>query len=138
MSLCGGSKHRTVYGGRLRGDESGKVKVVYCSDCSLMFLNPVFTLQEYSEFYKQSYRKVSRNVNNDNGKIFDTELRGAFIVSKLSAYLIKEAKILWIGSGNRGILNAFKLAGFENVRGVEPNIEEAEFCNQNLGITVYN
>ena len=136
--LCGGAKHSTVYGGRLRGDESGKVKVVYCNDCSLMFLNPVFTLQEYSEFYKQSYRKVSRNVDNDNGKIFDTELRGASIVSRLSTYLSKEAEILEIGSGNGGILNAFKLAGFEKVTGVEPNLEEAEFCKQALGITVYN
>ena len=135
--LCGGGSHRTVYGGRLRGDESGQVKVVYCNDCSLMFLNPVFTIEEYAEFYKKEYRQVSRNVSNDNAKHFDTEMRGAFIVSSVSDYIKKDCFILEIGSGNGGILNAFKQAGFLNLTGIEPNIEEAEYCNHQLGITVH-
>ena len=136
--LCGSRQHSVLHSRRLRGDSSCKVKVVFCRDCSLMFLNPVFTVEEYAEFYKKDYRQVSRNVTNDNGKVFDTELRGAFIVSSVAPYLTKDNAILEIGSGNGGILNAFKLAGFENVTGIEPNVEEAKFCNETLGITVHN
>lgn len=58
-------------------------------------------------------------------------------MNRLRSYLHPDSKILEIGSGNGGILEVFKTAGFTNLFGVEPNIKEAEYCNTILGINTF-
>ena len=122
---------------RLRGDSTGKIDVHICVKCSLVCLNPRHDLNFYSEFYKEAYRKISQNVVSDEANLGLSQQRGAFIEGALSSLISKSDRILEIGSGNGGILNAFKVLGYKNLMGLEPNLAEAAFSNNELGIPTF-
>lgn len=124
----------------IRFDTEKKGKVSICEDCSHVFISKRWSEDSYNQFYEEEYRNaVGFNKTSDEELFFeDTKLRGVEVVNFVSQYLKKDAKILEVGCGNGGILMAFKEAGFNNVQGIDPNIEETRLANSKYGIDVIN
>jgi SAM-dependent methyltransferase len=116
---------------------TGPERIVICRECGLIYLNPRWTVDRYREFYQKEYRDVVGVGTGDAEHrlhLKESSRRGSHIVAFCRDYVSRDDTILEIGSGNGGILWAFKLAGYENVLGIEPNVSESEFTRRVLGI----
>jgi len=102
---------------------------VICKNCTLMYINPRMSNEQYKTFYKSTYRKFMRvEVSTEN--IFDKEVKeGQGIIEFCKDWIRPQQKVLEVGCGPGGILHAMKSHGLESF-GIEPSEEESDYARK--------
>lgn len=104
-----------------------------CKKCGLIRTNPVMTEKSYNHFYNIYYRKIYRNIDIPNEKLFQSgRKRGKLIFNYISKYnetSLKNMKILEVGTAMGGTLDYFKYMG-NHVFGVEVDKKCVKFARE--------
>lgn len=113
------------------------IPVVICKKCGLIYLNPRWPIETYQEFYKRDYRKIieEKPINLKEYEYLQ-RIHGSKIFSFCSNYIQNGSRVLDIGCSCGGTLFIFQK--FKNciVKGVEPNLEHADYVRNNLKIDI--
>ncbi len=114
-----------------------KLSVVICTNCGLVFLNPMPTDEELALFYKRYYRKLYHNSYEPRPK---STLR-AFRVARrryafLQPILDRKTRLLDIGSGGGETVYYFREKGIQ-ADGLEPNDGFAGYSKREYNIPIY-
>ena len=119
--ICDGRQFRKIYGVSVFG-------VCVCRFCGLVCLNPRMDEKGYMENFVKTYRKdlfggyLADDV--DTGELYGKSIENPSakkVFNDLKEYLPNEAKILEVGCGAGEALILFKLGGFSNVMGIDPD-----------------
>ncbi len=133
-NLCGNHSHDIVgthdrYGNTLR--------VVICTNCGLVFLNPMPSDAEVDLFYTRYYRKLYHYTCEPRPKSILRAFRGAktrFVF--LQPILSHKTRLLDVGSGGGEAVYYFRERGIE-ADGIEPNEGYARYSKEKYDIPAY-
>lgn len=107
--------------------------VYQCNVCNLVYAGDIEESMPLDDYYE----KMSR-YEGDNYVISPKlEKHYKFVSSTIGSKLNKGANILDVGCAFGGLLNEFKVNGFENVFGLEPSRKNCDYAMQKYGIKVY-
>jgi SAM-dependent methyltransferase len=99
-------------------------RIVKCQRCSLVFSTPVFSQEELSTFYRESFCNYKDQIPYLIKTYFD-------LINKIKNNLPKSPKVLEVGCGDGFFLKALMDLKFtKNVFGVEPSLKMALEANQ--------
>ena len=132
------NNHIKLIRNRLRHDI--KRNVLQCQNCGLVFLEP--KKSDLSDFYAKDYRKLYTPVLGkelESKELFTMYLPyQAKRLKELNDILRKDMSVLEIGCSSGHFLYAMRQAGYaKECIGIEFNQKDAQFCNDRLGIKVY-
>lgn len=140
--------HKSVYSGRIghSGRFFGKrCRVVCCSKCGLTFLNPMFSAQDYSDFYCEDYFQL-QNLNDKDAEQRFVQRMDMEMAHYLNPF-IDDAVVDWpqnphyldVGAGCFPAVEIFARRGIVNKKNacaLEPNVKAAACLAKNFGIDV--
>lgn len=130
--LCG-SVESTVIQQGIRYDTDSSVH--RCNGCSLVFLSPMPTEQQLSDYYSDTYRAEYEGVVSPEGSYEKGIEPARERVHRMVPHLRAGARVLEIGSSAGQFLEAVRpYAGV--VVGVEPGIKHAKWAREQLGVRV--
>ncbi len=133
-SLCGGLDREVV--GR-RDRYLAPLRNVLCSQCGLVFLDPMPTADEIERYYREEYREHYHGDSKPRAKSLLRDQRGALErVAILEPYLQAGDRVLDIGAGTGAFLAAATAAGWQ-AEGIEPHQGFAEYARTSLGANVH-
>lgn len=134
-NLCGGETRRTVG----RRDRYGhKLHTALCTNCGLVFLDPMPTEEEVDHYYTRFYRKHYHNVVTPRRKDIAAAFRGAKWRYELIEPVIKAgAKVVDVGAGG-GEFTAYLCQRGVDAMGIEPNQGYAEYAQQTYKVPIIN
>lgn len=133
-AVCEGKSFLKIYGVSV-------FNVCLCERCGLVCLNPRMDERGYMETFYQNYRRdlfgsyLAEPVSQD--ELQKRAMESPFprkVLDDLKPYLLKESKILEVGSGAGEALIFLKENGFSNVAGVEPVLEDCQRLEKLYGI----
>ena len=101
-------------------------RFIVCGRCGFLYVNPILKNETYLEFYKneESWFEVLQNpvqVELDN-------LKFSYGLEIIERYLKRRGKLLDIGCGNCGFLDAARKKGWNNSSGTEYNLKALEIA----------
>jgi SAM-dependent methyltransferase len=140
--LCGTTEYAPLFRARdyIYGN-SGEYEMVQCTNCTLGFLDPMFTEAELSNFYPKDYYAFSDRFGQPEGlAAFKANLWK--LVGLRQGHPTKDPKferpgrLLDIGCGSGWFLFKMRDRGWE-VQGVEPNVAAAEFGAKEKGLCIF-
>lgn len=108
-------------------------RYVKCSDCKMVYLNPVFNDEALKDYYEQNHAFQSEIVENDSEFYVSLYSKGVNNITKVNS---NAQNILDIGCSSGVFLDVAKTHGL-NTFGVELNKSEYEFAKKK-GHEVYN
>lgn len=109
-------------------------RYVKCKDCSMVYLNPVFTDTAIKDYYETNHTEQSEVVESDTDNFYlNIYNRGLDNIQKESS---SKENLLDIGCSSGTFLDLAKIRGF-NTFGIELNKVEYKFA-QSKGHKVYN
>lgn len=132
-NLCGADDAEPI----ARGERFGTAAcTVICRRCGLMYLNPRWTAEAYARFYASDYRALMGQSEEPLREVLLRQrVHGARILAFCGEYLRPGARVLDIGCGVGGVLDALRRArGCAGV-GVEPCAEHARYARR-IGLDV--
>lgn len=129
--LCESTKAEIVESG-IRYDPTGEVWK--CQTCGLVFLWPIPTEKELSDYYSSQYRKDSGN-KSVNERFEKNRWEAEERVKRLDLSNIHS--ILEIGSGSGAFLQVVRGANTVFLEGIEPDEGSRKWINENLNIPIY-
>jgi len=91
-------------------------RIVKCSQCGLVFSDPILNQNQISHLYNQSFFTYQDRVN-DLAKTY------GYYLKRLENYQVNKDKLLEIGCGNGFFLEEAKRQGYQSVCGVEPSAD---------------
>jgi 2-polyprenyl-3-methyl-5-hydroxy-6-metoxy-1,4-benzoquinol methylase len=96
-NLCGGNNDAEVY-------NDGQIRVVMCNDCSLVYLNPRPSQEEYKKYYNKDYQRKRHHFTEYSQIIEKIEKKNSYAKKETRAkdflkYLNENSRVLEIGSG---------------------------------------
>jgi len=126
-NLCNHKKFVTV---SKKVRDSKKSKIIQCTKCNNIQLEPIPTIEEDKKFYNKNLQmkniKIKFQINKLKKKSQeDTKRRIKFI----SKFLKKDSKILEIGSGYGFFLEGMQKHGYE-IEGIEVSKERLEYAKK--------
>lgn len=131
---CNSNKFFTVSN---KGRDGIKLRIVICKQCSLLFLNPRASMQEYKEFYNSGkYSEIYRGSNKVKEKYVQNQFRkGRRILNEISPFLPSNIDgVLEVGSTSGGILSYFRDRGYGPVQGIDPENKYAKYAREVLKV----
>ncbi len=132
-NLCGSHAHDLV-GARDRYGK--KLRIVLCTNCGLVFANPMPTDEEVDAFYSRHYRRLYHNAYEPRPKSILKAFRGAkFIHEFLEPILGADTRLLDVGSGAGEAVHYLRKRGID-AHGIEPSEEFARYSIKQYGIPV--
>jgi len=134
--LCEGKKHQQIH---MVPDRHygipGQYRVVRCSDCSLVFLNPMYSAEELSLLYPKDYYAYQDNVKRSAWK--DTIKRVLrYHMGPRDPKFAAPGRMLDLGCGSGWFLHAMQSQGWET-HGVEINRSAAELGRTQWGLDIF-
>jgi SAM-dependent methyltransferase len=134
--LCEGENQEQIYIARDRHyGIPGYYRIVRCADCSLVFLNPMYSDGELSAFYPKDYYSYQDNFQHSRWKdIVKTILFCR--VGTLDPRFPAPGKMLDLGCGTGWILRRMRECGWET-HGVEISREAAELGRKTYGLDIF-
>lgn len=133
-AICG-SLRRSVVGTRDR--YLMPLRNMLCSDCGLVFLDPMPTAAEIEAYYRNEYRQHYHGDSKPRAKALLRDERGARErVALLAPLLRKGDRVLDIGSGTGAFVAAAKQAGW-SASGIEPHQGFAAFAREHYQVSVH-
>jgi len=89
-------------------------RIVKCSQCGLVYSDPILNQNQISQLYNQSFFTYKNRVN-------DLTKTYGYYLQQLEKYSVKKNQLLEIGCGNGFFLEEAKRQGYQSVWGVEPS-----------------
>lgn len=133
--LCNSMERRTV---GTRDRYGHKLHTVMCTNCGLVFLDPMPTEEEVNLYYTRFYRKHYHNVVTPRKKDVVSAFHGARLRHELIAPLIKKGvKALDVGAGGGEFITHLCREGVDAV-GIEPNKGYAEYARETYEVPILN
>tara|TARA_R110002167_G_scaffold2178_2_gene11085 strand:- start:7099 stop:8061 length:963 start_codon:yes stop_codon:yes gene_type:complete len=114
-------------------DKEGGTYVI-CSDCSMVYLNPVFTDASLEHFYANNHTAQSEIVDDDLSFYHQIYSAGLDLASH---FLADKQHLLDFGCSSGNFLSLAQQKGWKDTVGVELNMAEAKIA-QNKGHQIYN
>jgi 2-polyprenyl-3-methyl-5-hydroxy-6-metoxy-1,4-benzoquinol methylase len=101
-------------------------EVVYCNNCSLIYLNPVMDNESYRDFYSKDMQKkiAEMYIAEDYSK--KTHDQSIYRKKILRDYLSKDTNILDVGCGYGDFLYSIK-DEVATANGIEPSLQRAKY-----------
>jgi SAM-dependent methyltransferase len=134
--LCGGENQDQIYVARDRHyGIPGLYRIVRCAECSLVFLNPMYSDDELSALYPMDYYAYQDNFERGGWKdIFKTILgcQSGTLDPKFPA----PGRMLDLGCGSGWFLRRMRARGWET-HGVEISNEAAELGRRKCGLDIF-
>jgi len=120
-----------------------ELRAVICQNCSLVYLNPRRTAEEYKNYYNQLYQKDRHNILDYNQAVERLERRDSYgrkikHLEYLKKYINQDDKVLEIGSGWGSLLKVLKDKIGCNVNGVEISELAARVGREHYGLNIVN
>jgi SAM-dependent methyltransferase len=134
--LCQGTNHGRVYVARDRHyGIPGFYPIVRCADCSLLFLNPMYSDEELSDLYPKDYYAYQENFQRSRWKeIVKTIL--CCQIGTLDPKFLVPGRMLDLGCGSGWFLCHMRDRGWET-HGVEISSEAAELGRKTCGLDIF-
>jgi len=139
-NLCGQDDFSVI---AVRSKNDLPVRTVMCKNCSLIYINPRMTSEDYDKYYKYHYRQDRNSIKSST---YDTDLERNFSFALKFGHAMAETMgqfftkglTIDIGSSTGGVLHGLKekLPDLD-VLGVEPSIDESNFA-QSKGVKTNN
>jgi SAM-dependent methyltransferase len=135
--LCDSESHEEVYHARDRHyGIPGVYRIVRCTDCSLVFLNPMYSDQELSRFYPTDYYAYQDNFQLVRWKeITKRVLR--YRLGTRDPQFSFPGKMLDLGCGTGWFMKVMRDQGWETF-GVEINSSAAELGRKSAGLNIFS
>lgn len=135
--LCEGPRHEQIYLARDRHyGISGLYRIVRCFDCSLVFLNPMYSSEELAPLYPADYYAYRDNVHRSGWKdIFKRIL--CFRSGTRDPKFAKPGRMLDLGCGSGWYLHHMRGYGWET-HGVEINDSAAALGRATWGLDIFS
>lgn len=119
-----------------RSRDGSPLHTVLCMQCALAFTNPMPTLAEVSEFYRDSYRTAYKRTFRPRPRhVLRSARRAVPRLRRIEALGRTDGRLLDVGSGGGEFLYLMRRSGFD-VRGIEPNTGYGEFSRDTYGLAV--
>jgi len=135
--LCEGSRYEEIYLARDRHyGIPGVYRVVRCADCSLVFLNPMFSDEELSALYPADYYAYSDNSGANQGNELLKRILGYRLGTRDPTFPAL-GRMLDLGCGVGAFLRRMREAGWETY-GVEISKAAAESGRQTAGLNIFS
>lgn len=113
------------------------IPVVICKTCGLIYLNPRWSNESYSHFYKENYRRFMGESDKSLSEVaLMQRIHGSKILSFCSDFLQSGSSVIDIGCSAGGVLWLFREAKACHVVGVEPSVKESAYARERLRIQV--
>ncbi len=132
--LCG-SQDSTMIQKGVRFDP--QLDVHRCRGCSLVFLSPMPTEKELSDYYSDTYRAEYEGLVSPESSYQKGVEPARERVRRMVPILRSNSRVLEIGSSAGHFLEAVRPYAAE-VAGVEPGVKHARWASERLGIKVVN
>lgn len=139
-AICGLLDTTTIYDSHDRNWRlEGRFKVVKCSGCGLVYVNPRPVIEDIWMYYPETFMVRSRIVDGD---MSDFKMHGKSwkeIMGAVAAPILRHrttGKVLDVGSGDGLFLAFMKSVGWD-AYGVEPRKEAAAASEKQFGIKVF-
>jgi 2-polyprenyl-3-methyl-5-hydroxy-6-metoxy-1,4-benzoquinol methylase len=141
--LCGSSDIVEFYKGRDEYFSKKEVVFSVCEKCSLIFLNPRPSKEEYTEMYANVFQDKRRNLKTVNEAIDRLKLKGSYQNKEENLKYFKtivdeNSKCLEIGAGWGTLAKVVKDSIGCSVEVVEPSNLAAETAKEYYGLSVFN
>jgi SAM-dependent methyltransferase len=134
--LCEGANQRQIYLAKDRHyGISGLYPIVHCTDCSLIFLNPMYSDTELSVLYPTTYYAYQDNFRRNRWKNLAKRMLG-YRVRTLDPKFSKPGKMLDLGCGSGWFMCAMRDEGWET-EGVEIDASAAELGRSKAGLSIF-
>jgi len=123
--------------------KNDKLCAVMCQDCSLVYLNPRLTAEEYKDYYNRLYQKDRHNILDYKQAVERLERRDSYgrkikHLDYLQKFINKNDRVLEIGSGWGTLLKVLKDKIGCQVTGVEISELAARVGNEHYGLNIIN
>lgn len=132
--LCGSPDSTAIQMG-VRYDSN--LGVHRCKGCNLVFLSPLPTEQEVSDYYSDTYRAEYEGEVSPEGSYQKGIEPARDRVARMVGHLRADSRVLEIGSSAGHFLEAVRPYAAEVV-GVEPGVRHAQWAGERLGVKVVN
>jgi SAM-dependent methyltransferase len=134
--LCKGPNQKEMFLARDRHyGIPGDFRIVRCADCSLVFLNPMYSDQELSQFYPSDYYAYQDNFERNGWKESFKAILG-YRVGTRDPEFSKPGRMLDLGCGSGWFLSGMRKRGWETY-GVEINGAAAELGLKAEGLEIF-
>jgi len=94
--------------------------VVACESCAFTYADTRATTEDYELHYTQRSHYEDPSVATGGGDSDSDRERIAALAGRLAEYAPRSARVLDIGCGNGGLLDALKARGFTELAGIDP------------------
>jgi SAM-dependent methyltransferase len=135
--LCHSENHKQMF---LAPDRHygipGFYRIVRCADCSLVFLNPMYSDQELSALYPDDYYAYRDNFQRTGWKQFLKSLLG-YRVGTRDPKFPKPGRMLDLGCGSGWFLSEMRTRGWE-AHGVEISGSAAELGRKTAALDIFS
>lgn len=135
--LCEGNRFEQVYLARDRHyGISGSYRIVRCSECWLMFLNPMYSSEELAPLYPADYYAYQDNLITDGWKHFIKRML-RYGTGTQDPKFAKPGRMLDIGCGSGWFIHNMQDRGWE-AYGVEINDVAAQMGRSKWGLKIFS
>jgi SAM-dependent methyltransferase len=134
--LCEGGNHEEMYLARDRHyGIPGVYRIVRCCDCSLIFLNPMYSDEELSALYPKDYYAYQDNFQQSRWKDIVKRILRCH-VGTLDPEFPAPGRMLDLGCGSGWFMRAMRDQGWEAL-GVEISSAAAELGRRACGLDIF-
>ena len=118
-------------------------RIVICDECSLVYLNPRWTADEYEAHYNKNYQIKRHNIDDFDKAVARLERKDSYERKKaqlpfFEEYINKDGEVLDIGSGWGTLLKVIEDAYNCDVTGIEISNIAAQVSDKHYRIRTYN
>ncbi len=133
-NLCGETQDTQLY-------QTKDYRVVLCLNCSLSYLNPRMTAQEYEQHYRSQYQIARHQISEKEAAIERLLKKKAYEqkkqrVSFFEGVVTPDSKVLEVGAGWGTFLKVFQDTFHCSVEGIEISALAAEVAREYYGLSI--
>ncbi len=136
-NLCGLEDESSIY-------DDKRLNVVICKKCSLVYLNPRMTTQEYKEHYNKNYQLKRHNLVESDQAVERLKSRDSYGHHKeryfgfIKDFIPNNSRVLEVGSGWGTLLKVIKDNTTSSVVGIEISDLASRVAREYYGLQIYN
>lgn len=113
--------------------KKGEVDFVRCTECDLVFRQPMPTPEELELIYREHYSAANVNTGNTNQESGEYAL-DAYARALYGRLIAPQDRILDFGCGTGAFVEKLRRAGVTHANGLESSANARAFCQANRGI----
>ena len=133
-NLCSYTASRQVY-------SLGQLRAVICNNCSLVYLNPRMTDDEYKKYYEDQYQKERHDLELFNDAVLhlekkDSKGRKRRRLDYIKEYITKDSSVLEVGAGMGTLLALIRDEIGAIVEGIEVGLLASRVAKEHYNVPV--